>query len=66
MVSNVQLETNKYHAIENKKLNYWYIDQPYINKNKNNINKNVPLLFCVLWAPIILWINISSSLILFG
>jgi hypothetical protein len=27
---------------------------------------NTPLLFFVLWAPILSWINISSSLILFG
>jgi len=62
----VQLDTNNDYAIENRKLNYWYIDQPYTNKNKSNIGKNIPLLFCVLWAPILLWINISSSLILFG
>jgi hypothetical protein len=27
---------------------------------------NIPLLFVVLWVPILSWINISSSLILFG
>jgi hypothetical protein len=27
---------------------------------------NIPLLLSVLWAPILSWINISSSLILFG
>jgi hypothetical protein len=27
---------------------------------------NIPLLFVVLWVPILSWINISSSLILLG
>jgi hypothetical protein len=66
LINKILLNILDFFLVYTKNLSILFYSVLMLLRKVFHYDKNTPLLFFVLWAPILPWINISSSLILFG